>query len=210
MRTNVYIDGFNLYYGALKDTPFKWLNLKRLAEVLFPEDSIERICYGTARLEIQSGDGGPRQRQLVYLEALKTLPEIEIVLGVFRNRIKRRPLLYPRPGLPSVVTIHEWEEKKTDVNLATEMIFDAFNGGCDKAVIISNDTDLVRPIQRLREELGVRMVVVNPYRVVRTPRELYRAADQVMRIGAEQLRVSQFPPVIKGIGGRLIKKPPSW
>ena len=33
--TNVYIDGFNLYYRALKDTPFRWLDLHKLAETLF-------------------------------------------------------------------------------------------------------------------------------------------------------------------------------
>ena len=31
MRTQVYVDGFNLYYGALKDTPFKWLDPVKLA-----------------------------------------------------------------------------------------------------------------------------------------------------------------------------------
>jgi hypothetical protein len=31
MRTSIYIDGFNLYYGAVKDTPYKWLNLVRSA-----------------------------------------------------------------------------------------------------------------------------------------------------------------------------------
>ena len=36
MITNLYIDGFNLYYRALKDTPFRWLDLRRLAETLFP------------------------------------------------------------------------------------------------------------------------------------------------------------------------------
>ena len=47
--TNVYIDGFNLYYRALKDTPFRWLDLRKLAEILFPQDTIHRVCYFTAR-----------------------------------------------------------------------------------------------------------------------------------------------------------------
>ena len=51
MITNLYIDGFNLYYRALKDTPFRWLDLRRLAEILFPEDAINRVCYFTARLD---------------------------------------------------------------------------------------------------------------------------------------------------------------
>ena len=32
MITNLYIDGFNLYYRALKDTPFRWLDLRKLAD----------------------------------------------------------------------------------------------------------------------------------------------------------------------------------
>jgi len=34
MRTYIYIDGFNFYYGAVKDTPYKWLNFKKLFEHL--------------------------------------------------------------------------------------------------------------------------------------------------------------------------------
>ena len=26
MRTFIYVDGFNLYYGALKGTPWRWLD----------------------------------------------------------------------------------------------------------------------------------------------------------------------------------------
>ena len=28
MRTSIYIDGFNLYYGAVKGTPYKWLDFR--------------------------------------------------------------------------------------------------------------------------------------------------------------------------------------
>ena len=42
--TNLYVDGFNLYYRALKDTPFRWLDLRKLAETLFPQDTIHRVC----------------------------------------------------------------------------------------------------------------------------------------------------------------------
>ena len=36
MRTSVYIDAFNLYYGAVKDTPYKWLDLQALCRVMIP------------------------------------------------------------------------------------------------------------------------------------------------------------------------------
>ena len=37
MITNVYIDGFNLYYRALKDTPFRWLDLRKLVTLVNPD-----------------------------------------------------------------------------------------------------------------------------------------------------------------------------
>ena len=48
MRTRVYVDGFNLFYGALKGTPFKWLDPVRLAALLVPQGhTIERLRYFT-------------------------------------------------------------------------------------------------------------------------------------------------------------------
>ena len=210
MRTNIYVDGFNLYYGALKGTPFKWLNLRRLSETLFPQDKIIRICYCTAPLETIGGDGGPRQRQETYLSALETIRGLDIVSGTFRIRTKRRPLVEPIPGIPRVLSFVEWEEKKTDVNLATEMIFDGFSETCEQVAIISNDTDIVRPIQRIRDDLNIRVVAVNPYRVVRTPREMYRAASRVLRVTDSHLRRSQFPDVVVDTHGRRIRKPANW
>ena len=51
MNTSLYVDGFNLYYRALKDTPFRWLDLRKLAEALFPDDTIRKVCYFTALLD---------------------------------------------------------------------------------------------------------------------------------------------------------------
>lgn len=50
MATCVYVDGFNLYYGALKGTPYRWLDLEQPAAALLPEDEIARIRYFTARV----------------------------------------------------------------------------------------------------------------------------------------------------------------
>jgi hypothetical protein len=46
-RTYIYVDGFNLYYGALKNTPHKWLDLKTLFQsMLSPDNNIEKITVG--------------------------------------------------------------------------------------------------------------------------------------------------------------------
>lgn len=92
MRTRVYVDGFNLYYGALKDTPFKWLDPVKLAYQLLPAGhSVTKLKYFTARV---SGirDAGAPARQQAYLSALGTLPEVEILFGTFLSKTIWRPL----------------------------------------------------------------------------------------------------------------------
>ncbi len=37
MQTRVYVDGFNLYSGALKGTPYKWLNPVELSNLFLPQ-----------------------------------------------------------------------------------------------------------------------------------------------------------------------------
>lgn len=98
MITNLYIDGFNLYHRALKDTPFRWLDLRALAETLFPSDDIRTISYFTARLEVRASNPGRAQRQLVYLRAVSTLPGLDIYYGSFRSGVKSRPLARPGGG----------------------------------------------------------------------------------------------------------------
>ena len=58
MITNLYADGFNLYYRALKDTPLRWLDLRKLVEILFPQDEVNHVCYFTARLDVRPGNPG--------------------------------------------------------------------------------------------------------------------------------------------------------
>ena len=95
MITNLYIDGFNLYYRALKDTPFRWLDPRKLGETLFPEDAINKVCYFTARLQTRPDKRGHAQRQLIYLRALENIASLEIYYGSFRSGVKRRPVAEP-------------------------------------------------------------------------------------------------------------------
>lgn len=93
MATRVYIDGFNLYYGAVKGTPFKWLNLVELArQVLPPGHVIDKVKYFTARVSGASDPGAPA-RQQVYLSALNAVPEVEIYFGSFLAKTVWRPLI---------------------------------------------------------------------------------------------------------------------
>ena len=85
-RTIVYIDGFNFYYGAVKDTPHKWLDFEAFCRLLLPRDSIVKIRYFTARISALPNDPQAPARQDTYLRALRTLPLIEIHYGHFATR----------------------------------------------------------------------------------------------------------------------------
>ncbi len=209
MITNLYIDGFNLYYRALKDTPYRWLDLRRLAETLFPQDSINRVSYFTARLDVRPSNPGQAQRQLIYLRALATLPGFDAYYGVFRSGVKRRPLAEPVTGLPSYVLVRDSEEKGSDVNLATRLLVDGFNGEYEQAVVVSNDADFAGAMRYVRDDLGLRVTLVNPDPRNSSPRELADAATYVKRLWKSHLRRSLFPDTLTdGIG--TITKPAGW
>ena len=95
MRTRVYIDGFNLYYGCLKSTPHKWLNPHALACALLPKNQIDLVRYFTARVSARPNDPDQPTRQQTYLRALATIPEIRVHFGHFLTHEVVMPLAGP-------------------------------------------------------------------------------------------------------------------
>ena len=208
LRTNVYIDGFNLYYGALKFTKFKWLNLRSLSNVLFPDDDIQRISYFTARLTPRAYDLAQPERQHIYLRALQTLSDLYIFYGVFRDRKMKLPLASSNPSKPKFVEVIKPEEKGTDVNLATRLLVDGFAGEYDHAVIISNDSDLAMPIRYVKSKLDLKISLVNPS-TLPTHGNLVKAATYVRRLHRSHIAQSQFSRVLWDRHGRF-EKPATW
>ncbi len=209
MISNVYVDGFNLYNRAVKGTGFKWLDLRKLAEVLFPNDTINRICYFTALLTPRPSDPYKPRRQLIYLRALQTLPGFEAHFGRFQPQTKIRPLARPVRGLPAYVDVLDSQEKGSDVNLATRLLVDGFTGAYEQAIVVTNDADLAAPIRYVRDGLRLPIVIVNPDRKANTPRDLQSAVTRVKRLWKSHLRRSQFPPSIKDRQG-TISRPAGW
>jgi hypothetical protein len=118
MRTIVYVDALNLYYGCLKGTTHRWLDLGALCRRLLPNDEINRIRYFTAVIKDRSDDPKKRQRQLAYLRALKTIPNLDIHTGYYLSHPVRMRLANPPPDGPATVEVIRSEEKSSDVNLA--------------------------------------------------------------------------------------------
>ena len=205
MTTNYYIDGFNFHYGAVRGTPYKWLNFRALFGQIFPQNTIGRIRYFTARLEPRPLDLQKPRRQQMYLRALETLPDLSIHYGHFLTYSARQPLASD----PSRrVEVLRTEEKGSDVNLATYLLLDAFDNEYDTAIVVSNDSDLVHPIEVVRKRFGKTVGVLTPHGP-KVSWAMRNAADFYRPIRRGVLASSQFPPTLTDRHG-TISKPRSW
>lgn len=207
MPTTVYIDAFNLYYGALRRTPHKWLDLGALCRRLLPKDDINRIRYFTARITARPGDPQQAQRQETYLRALRTLPSVSIHYGHFLTHTVRMALAQPPRRGPRTVEVIKTEEKGSDVNLASHLLLDAFQRACEMAVVISNDSDLRVPIRIAEQELGIRVGVINPHPPKYRSRVLKATFFKQLR--PPVLAACQLPDTLMDAQGEFYK-PASW
>lgn len=215
-RAYVYVDGFNLFYRCLRKTQLKWLNIQALVEQMLPGFNVVRVNYYTARIRSRE-DPGKSLRQETYLRALRTLPKVEIVLGLFSShkvtrelakpdiltRIKRR--LGLKVGTNRYVKVYDPKEKGSDVNLAVHLVNDAWQNRYDVAALISNDSDLIEALRVVRQDCKKLVYVINPHKDPNP--DLHKHADFVKQIRATHLSSAQLPDTIPGT---RISKPDKW
>lgn len=162
MKTMLYIDGFNVYYGAVRGTPLRWLNPIALVQRMFPKNEIIGAKYFSARVDPRSSDTEQPLRQAIYWRALRTLPNLEIIEGHFRVRQVNATVVRPPPRF---IWVYKTEEKGSDVNLAAHLLMDGFRNRYEVALVVSGDSDLVSPIRMVREQLRKPVGVLNPQRL---------------------------------------------
>ena len=207
LDTYVYVDGFNLYYGCLKGTAYKWLNLSKLCTMLLPECRVKRIRYFTALVTPTLNDPQKLQRQLTLIRALETIPNLTVHYGHFLTHSVRRPMVNPPKGGPTMVEVVDTKEKGSDVALATYLLIDGFKKDYQMAVVISDDSDLAEPIKLTIEQLGLPVGVLHPSRTHST--QLSQFAKFYRPIRERALKVSLFPPTLTDANG-TITKPATW
>ncbi|MEE9465465.1 MAG: NYN domain-containing protein [Candidatus Neomarinimicrobiota bacterium] len=211
MIANVYVDGFSLYYGSLKGTAYKWLDIGKLCNEMYPEVSIKRIRYFSAKVHPRRNDPGIQDRQKAIRRALLTIPNLTIVDGRYDGHYVWLPSGedYKR-GIVNFVEVFKTEEKGSDVNIASYMMDDAYRGEIEVAVLISNDTDFLAPIKFLKGR-HIKVWLFSP--TTRPDNEpawlLTNCADRCDEITVDQLRDSQFPTNLKDVNGTFTK-PTSW
>lgn len=214
MKTILYIDGFNLFYGAVKGTPLRWLNPVALAQGVFPRNQIIATKYFTAKVSPLPGNPDQPTRQMIFWRALGTLPNFEIILGDFRTRKVRAAVVSPPPN---TIEVYKTDEKGSDVNLAAHLLMDGFRNRYECAIVVSGDSDLVTPIRMVREQLTKPVGVLNPQRLSgpncrpeRKSAGLQHAATFYRKgVTWSHLQAAQFPNPMTDANGTF-HKPLTW
>jgi hypothetical protein len=242
LRVGVYVDAFNLYYGARNQcgrstTGWRWLDIESLARHLLDDNltwakvSIEKIVYCTALREKPS-DPSSASDQATYLSALSANSKVQILHGMYRVRHGKGMLVEPKgskgrqvqpvhaakvlglmpdfPGAPILDEEGNWalavhyrsfEEKGSDVNLASQLLIDVLSGHFDAAIVISNDGDLAFPLKIARARIKIGLV--NPNNSNTSAMLMGSAADGVgghwwKRLTAAEYFANQLPDDVQG------------
>lgn len=202
-RVIAYVDGFNLYFG-LKQSGFKryfWLDVALLAlHLLKPDQQLVTTHYFSARIRDNGHNAKDRKRQNTYLEAL-ALQGTRCQFGHFLEKT--------RNCRKCGATWPDYEEKMTDVNIAIQLLTDAFDDTFDVALVVSGDSDLTTPVRRVRERFPEKRVIV-VFPPGRQSNELKRHANGYLTIGEDKLRASQLPVQIVKPDGFVLIRPVSW
>ena len=171
---------------------------------MLPRDTIHQIKYFTALVNPRAKDRDQRTRQQTYLRALHTIPNLEVIFGHFLTHEVMMPLAPPQKGYVKVI---KTEEKGSDVNLALHLLSDGYKNVYDVAAVVSNDSDLLSPIQFVNKELGKPVGILNPQK--HPSRVLIANTTFVKNIRKNVLAKSLFTETLTDAKGTF-SKPSGW
>lgn len=228
MKTICYVDGYNLYYGCLKNTTYKWLDLYQLLTHLLrqqnPDTEIIAVKFFTAPVITKFATHGDsaQSSQQHYHRALETLyPDSVQIINGYYNAAKSNAMHYLKP--PSKlhrVEVWNLEEKQTDVNIALTAYRDVVKGNVEQLVFVTNDTDQEPTLKLIREDFAnsVQIGVILPIKENKGDglktrpgnQKLSQYADWTRKyIKSEELAASQLPAQIP-TNKKPITKPNYW
>jgi len=210
-RAFFYIDGFNLYYG-LKTKGWKRfyrLDVERLCRRILSyhmNHELTGIKYFTARI---MGNIEKAKRQSTYLEAVETLDIVKTIDGVYhRHPItckKCKKNYFCSCGYPYIKS----EEKRTDVNIASNLQCDGFSNQFNTAFLISADSDLVPAIEKFKMSFPTKRIIVY-FPPGRSSKDLQKHCHICRKIFRKTLEKSQFPDKLTNRHGYIIQRPLQW
>lgn len=202
-RVICFVDGFNLYHAILnlKQPHLKWVNLWALASVFIRPRSqqLQFVYYFSAYADWLPNS---KARHLRYVKAL-IAKGVTPVMGKFKPKDRKCPECN-----------YKWqahEEKETDVNIALALVNLAYQDKYDRALLISNDSDLTPAIHMVRNYFPEKHIttIVPPH--YRHSNELIQASSDKAKITVDHLQRCLMPEHILDAGGNLVvTRPPEY
>ena len=212
-RVIAYVDGFNLFYSSLKGTKFKWLDLVSLCKSMLNPDSQElvEVNYFSAYISSLGGDINRVNRQQLYIDALRSISNVNVHLGFFSIRRAKMPKAddFFDKGKINTVEVAKTEEKGTDVNLAVKLVADAFRNRFDYAMLFSNDSDMSYAVHIATNDCMKKVGLYIDRKAV-SFKALRKNICYTKRITPALLASHQLPEEIKTSKDRIIKRPREW
>ena len=200
IRINIYIDGFNLYHSTLQHMhqDCRWLNLMELSKRLInpKTEEINGVYYFSA---ITSWMPERAKKHILYIHALRSVG-VKDILGKFSLRERKCPLCTGK--------YQAHEEKKTDINIAVNLLADAVADKFDTALIMSGDSDLTPVTSKLKQlcpEKKIGIIVPKGQSAM----NLKQHADFFKKIQTKDLKKSLLPQQVL-YNNRIIIAPPGW
>jgi uncharacterized LabA/DUF88 family protein len=171
----------------------------KFAESLIrPHQQLVEICYFSAK----PTDNHKSKRQDAFFQANKLNPKFSLHLGKYLT--KNFTCKFCNRVNPS------FEEKETDVRIATSMLADVYQNRCDITLLISADSDLVPPIERIKE-IAPTHKVITFFPPNRHSFDLQKWSNGVKTLTNKQLfEESMLPEEITLSDGYIIKRPAKW
>jgi len=231
LATAAYIDGYNFYYGRIRGTTHKWLDVVALFEFLLndqdPESSLQHLHYFSAPALGRFATHGEEavKAQQTYLRALAHLYPNMLALTMGKHSFDKKGTKLPefvedQPyDRTRRVKVWKLEEKQTDVNLALAMYRDAASGIYQQMVVCSNDSDVEPVLKAIRADFPtIRLGVVTPRHPPTAGRPTGRAVSSSLADNADwtraylldaELQRSYLPQRIH-TGKKPIDRPAHW
>jgi hypothetical protein len=219
-RGIIYIDGFNLYHGLKRKGWIKylWLDLEKFSQTILPPDhELELVRYFTSRVKAFDDDPAKPIRQGIYLDAVDRLkPKVLTEYGTYQAfqshcRHCDGDICCAHCGKPHVKP----NEKKTDVNIATFMLIDAFENRCDTQILVSGDGDYGKLLSEIRRVFPEKeLIVAFPPRRKNNQLEGKTTCTSSFVIRQRSFSDSQFDENITFISEEgihvTLTRPPTW
>ncbi len=169
--------------------------------LLKPGQQLEVVHYFTTRIRANGNNTRDMRRQTAYLEALATLPGMTLHFGHYLDK--------PRQCRVCDAQWMDYEEKMTDVNIAVQLLADAFENRFDTALLVSADSDLTTPVRQVLSRFPQkRIVIAQP--PGRNSVALCRVASGYFTIGEAKLRGAQLPDHVARADGYVLTRPAHW